>query len=375
MKIYSFIVCVWAAVFIVGCKEPYDIPVTSSQQQVLVVEGSLSSSGISTIMLSRTFSLNDTARLPPVSGALLTVEGKDNSIDYFAQAENGRYTAQLDLQTGQEYLLRIKTPDGKEYVSDYVTPIETPAIDSVNWKRTNDGLTIFVNTHDAGNDTRYYRWAFEETWELRSGVYSTYKYVDGQIIPRNMVDDDVSVCWRNNNSTKLLLGSSAQLQSDVIFEQPLQTIPSGADKLSVRYSILVKQFALDKQAYEYLKLMKTNTESLGTVFDPQPSEIKGNIHCVTNPEEPVVGYLTASQTKEQRIFIAARQVPNWGFFLDCTSLEIPNNPDSIQAYVPLYLPYDAKKSGLNSVSHWFVATPTCVDCTLRGGKTVKPSFW
>ena len=375
MRIHSFIVCLFAAAFVVGCKEPYDIPVTSSQQQVLVVEGALSSSGISTIMLSRTYSLDDTARLPPVTGALLTVEGKDNSIDYFAQAGNGRYTAQLDLQTGQEYLLRIKTPDGKEYVSDYVIPIETPAIDSVSWKRTDDGLTIFVNTHDASNGTRYYRWAFEETWELRSGVYSTYKYIDGQIFPRNMVDDDVSVCWRNNSSTKLLLGSSAQLQSDVIFEQPLQTILSGADRLSVRYSILVKQFALDKQAYEYLKLMKTNTESLGTVFDPQPSEIKGNIHCVTNPEEPVVGYLTASETKEQRIFIAAREVPHWGFFLDCISLEIPNNPDSIQAYVPLYLPYDAKKSGLNSVSHWFVATPTCVDCTLRGGKTVKPSFW
>src|SRR3712207_6958843 len=30
------------------------------------------------------------------------------------------------------------------------------------------GVTIFVNTHNPENNTRYYRWEFDETWENRS---------------------------------------------------------------------------------------------------------------------------------------------------------------------------------------------------------------
>ena len=40
-------------------------------------------------------------------------------------------------------------------------------------------------------------------------------------------------------------------------------------------------------------LMQKNAESLGSIFDEQPTQITGNIHSVTNPSEQVIGYVSA----------------------------------------------------------------------------------
>jgi hypothetical protein len=65
------------------------------------------------------------------------------------------------------------------------------------------------------------------------------------------------------------------LAQDVIYLQPLVLIPAGAQQLSVEYSIFVRQYALTKEGYDLLTMMQSNTESLGTIFDPQPSSLKG----------------------------------------------------------------------------------------------------
>ena len=68
------------------------------------------------------------------------------------------------------------------------------------------------------------------------------------------------------------------------------------------YSINVKQYALSHEAYLFFEKIKKNTEQLGSIFDPQPSELQGNIHCITNPAETVVGYVDISEEKVQRNF-------------------------------------------------------------------------
>src|SRR5690606_11887431 len=132
-------------------------------------------------------------------------------------------------------------------------------------------------------------------------------------------------------SANILIASSAKLQSDRIAEAPLLQIPTGSEKLGWRYSILVRQYALDKNAYEFYDLMKKNTESIGTIFDPQPSEIRGNFTCITNPEEPVIGHVTASTVTEKRIFINSTEVSDWVFVENCPVQEVTT--DSVVYYL------------------------------------------
>ena len=89
----------------------------------------------------------------------------------------------------------------------------------------------------------------------------------------------------NVPATDILIGSTAKLAQDVVYEFPLVKIPPNSQPLEVEYSILVKQYALTQDGNNFLSLMQLNTESLGSIFDVQPSVTSGNIHSLTNPNE------------------------------------------------------------------------------------------
>lgn len=377
-RIFAFIFLT-SIIFSVGCKDPFNPPVESTGQNFLVVEGVLNTAnGPTTIRLSRSLRLQDTARIKPELNATLIVEGKDNTIRILTSQGNGLYgSPSLNLAINQEYRLRIRTSGGREYLSEYIVAKATPQIDSIGWKREEDGVQIYANTHDASNNSRYYRWEFEETWEIRSTYYSTYKYIgDGTVVPR-APNDNVSVCWKYHNSTTILLGSSAKLQSDVIYQAPLTFIENAEERLGVRYSILVRQYVLDKSGYDFFEMMKKMTESIGTVFDPQPSEIRGNFKAVADPNEVVVGYLTASSIVQKRIFITRGEVPQWGFMPYCPEITVANKKDTLEAYYGslVYAPYAAVLNPNNQIVGYASSFPSCVDCTTRGGSVTKPSYW
>ena len=120
--------------------------------------------------------------------------------------------------------------------------------------------------------------------------------------------------------------------------------------------------------------MKKNTEDLGSIFSPQPSELKGNLHCISNPSEYVVGYVTASSVTEKRIFITAAEVPDFGFQWNCTEIVVPNNADSMRFYFDglAYSPYH--QDGVPPFAIQASQKP-CVDCVYDGGSKQKPIFW
>ncbi|HEV7620156.1 MAG TPA: DUF4249 family protein, partial [Flavisolibacter sp.] len=219
-------------------------------------------------------------------------------------------------------------------------------------------------------------WEYAETYEFHSRYNSTYKYLPAtnEVVPRDP-SESVFICWRTNLSTEILLGSSSKLQSDVIFENPLQFIPAGSEKLAIRYSILVKQYSLTKEAYDYLQIMKKNTESIGSIFGVLPAELSGNIHCLSNPSEQVIGFITISPVHQTRIFINNSELPDWNFQMPCVEVLVANNPDSMKLYFNTFVPIAAFYGSSPNIIAWYSSDIHCVDCIYRGGTTVKPSFW
>ncbi len=379
MKLFQIPILLFCICCISSCKEEYHPKVHSSEQSVLVVEGVLNPNGNSTIRLTRSFKLDDTARLKPETGARVQVESINGAaFPLFESFGNGNYNAdQVPFNPAETYRLHITTSNGDDYASDYLPVLQNPPIDSINWKRDGEGIRIFVNTHNKEIDTGYYRWEFEETWETHVTYLSHYKMVNGQIVAREPFED-VFTCWHYHNSSNILLYSTAQLASNVVSERPLLQIPEGSEKISVRYSVLVRQFAFSKQAYEFYQLLRKNTETLGSIFDAQPSEISGNIHAINGISGRALGFITIAPVQEHRIFISRDQVPGWGYRTNCSlSIEVPNHPDSIRKYLGSgnYLPYDAHRVGFSIVG-WYSSLPECTDCTFSGdGTTARPWYW
>lgn len=261
-----------------------------------------------------------------------------------------------------------------DYQSEYISVLKAPIIDKIGWKLENTGLRVYVNTHDPENKTWYYRWEYEETWIIIPEYQSAldYKQVDGgyEVIDRASSNAFPLACWQSEKSAMILLGSSKKLEKDIISMAPLSLVPYFSWKLARRYSILVKQYALTAKGFEYWENIKKNTETLGSIFDPQPSMMRGNIRCVTNPSELVIGFFDGSDVDEKRIYINNSDLSQWRYDSNCAIVSIKNHIDSLGSVFPGAIPlyYEGNKERV-------VAAPAyCVDCRLKG-TSVKPSFW
>lgn len=362
-----------------GCQSRYMPDIVVNAPDYLVVEGLLNTGeGGTSIRLSRTNKVNRGNDIIGENAATVTVEGRDNSTVTLQHQGSGIYThPNLDLVIGNEYRLKVHTNDGKEYLSEYVVAKLTPPIDSITWRRTPDrGVGIYINSHDDSNNTRYYRWEYDETWEIHSFFYAKYIFENGVVRPRVFPQEDVSVCWRHVASSKVLLGSTVKLESDVISQIPVHSFGFADERLSVRYSILIRQYALEKAAFEYYDLLKKNTENLGTVFDPMPSEVKGNITCVTNPAEPVLGFVSVSDIQQKRLFISTSDAPDWRFYQDCDSTSVSLQEAAKFFEITWNKPYDIIRDPFtHEITGYIAGYDFCVDCRLRKGVTTRPSFW
>src|SRR5690349_12006821 len=133
----------------VSCRQRYDPPVVSSGITFLVVEANLNPQGLTSILLTRSAPLGTGSTIKPELNAQVTVEGKDNTIRQLAGIGNGKYNnANLGLSIGADYRLRIKTTNGKEYLSEYVKARKTPVIDSIGYELESDGLVVQAHAHD-----------------------------------------------------------------------------------------------------------------------------------------------------------------------------------------------------------------------------------
>jgi hypothetical protein len=358
-----------------ACKESYVPPVVSINDPYLVVEGFINNGPDTTrINLTHTFKLDDTANVTPEANAVVMVEGKGGDSHQLTESGNGLYIAPgLSLNAAEQYRLHILTHSGKQYASDYVDVKTSPPIDSISWKYTDQGVQIYANTHDPQNDSRYYRWEYNETWEFHSFYYSEFTYVNGEIEPR--IPDTIYTCWHYNPSTTVLISSSAKLAQDEIYQFPLVKIPANSWEISVEYSILVKQYVVTPDAYAFWQNLQKNTEQIGSIFSPQPSEVRGNIHNLADSAEQVIGYISAGTLTQQRIFITPGQLPGWqgeSYPDDCQETTIGSSPQILAYWLGdgLFLPV----APALSPGSYFIAPAICVDCR-QSGTNVKPTFW
>jgi hypothetical protein len=352
------------------CKQVYVPPNIKGGAGYLVVDGTILNGQDSTVInLSRTQNITDSNFIPlPEPGATISIKGSNGDTYLLINESGGKYVIdQLNLNNNELYQLQITTANGNQYLSDSFPIKQSPPIDSLNWKQSDQGVTVFVNTHDPQNNTRYYRWEYVETYVYSAYYNSGLEYVNGIIIARPP-EDKIYLCWRTLPSTELDLGTSIKLKDDEIFEIPVTLIPTGSQKLSLEYSILVRQYALTADAFAYWQSQKLNTEQLGTIFAPQPTQITGNLHCLTNPSELVIGYIGATTLQERRIFIKNTSLNDWNYTYPYgCRLDTPKNANDIITNVPVtYTPVG---------QILLITTNDCGDCRLQGGITTKPQFW
>ncbi len=384
-RFWKFLLIVTFVLPVVRCRKVYEPPVIKQSSHILAVDGIINTgaNSLTTIKLTRSRSLTDSITDLPELGAEVLIQSEDGGMyaltDFGGQ---GMYSSgPLTLDAGVKYRISVKTSEGHLYQSDFVTPKVCPPIDSLNWELADDATTasqvinVYVNTHDPANATRYYRWDFLDTWQHQSYYESFWALGPNSIEYGLFPSQTTHNCWSSGMSSSIILGSSITLGEDVISQIKIASFVKDDPKLDFGYSMLVRQYPLDEQAYEYWLNVQKNSQSLGGLFDVQPSQLSGNIHGITNPMDPIVGYMSASSIQERRLFIDNQNLPGWKSNpgINCP-IQVIGPPDPSN---PVFWNYpDTSYQLYYYTSGLMVITyKNCVDCRYQGGDTARPSYW
>jgi len=376
-RVFYLIMC-FVLICMFSCKQHYTLPAEAIKQtNYLVVEGNITVGQDSTIItLTRSVQVTDTTKaLVPETGATVAVETDAGRTFPLVEIGNGAY-AVANIQpsaASEKFRLSITTAGNRQYRSSYVVFKKAPAIDSVSWEQHDDGVHIYVNTHDDENKSQYYKWNFTEVWEYHAPFSSSYEYKDGIEVHRPA---PVQYCWQKVASTAVIMQNTNNLTKDVVYKKQLMFIPTSDHKLGVLYTMLVSQNVLTKEGFDYWTGLSKNSEQLGSIFDAQPSQLAGNLYCVTDPAEPVLGFITATTTAQFRLWVKHTDVKNWqyplGKFAACDTVHLDRPGVLALLMANVYAKVDQEPFTNDPP---YATSIECVDCTLQGGVNIKPPYW
>ncbi len=362
-----------------SCIEEYTPSIEAIESNKYVVSGLLSTEEeYQIISVSLAAEIND-PKLIPLNDCEVKISDINGNTFNGYEFESGKYKVRIpedNLITGVKFKLEITTPAGTNLASEYEELMECPDIDSVYYLRENkptnvpdifiEGIQFYLNLDAVGFQNNYYKFDIEETWEYHS-VYPLEWYYDGTVHHIDPPDYSNFICWKTEKIKDIYILNTTGLQSNTYKEYPLHFVDNTTSRLAYIYSILVKQYAISKEAFAFLDQLRVNNIEQGGLYETQPVMVIGNLSNLTNPKQSVLGYFQVASVKTKRIFITEVQDLELNYDPGCGIFTLWKGLVELKPQdYPVYLLMDGALAEL---------TPECIFCTLLGGTTTKPYYW
>ena len=379
-----------------ACVEPFDIE-TKTFDSALVIEGAITDKvETQQIKLSRTFRL-ESDRPAPENSASVKVVGDDGNEYPFTSVGDGIYESnnQFSAQQGVNYSLNVTTQEGGNYASKPAMLSGSSTINNISAIQTSqpingqesEGVAILVDSGNSSSNNSYYRYSYDETYEVRSKYNIPIKLaIVDSVLTIVTKDKQDHICYTTKPSQELILANTNMLSSNNISKFPVRFISKNNRILAFRYSILVKQFSLSREAYEFYEILNELSGSESLFSQNQPGFINGNVYSVDNPEEKVIGYFSVSPVDSKRFFFSftdffdVSERPESEFDCSITRPEYPTG-DPVERLENLIESGAAQLVGRagqpnpeEGIGPYRIADSRCIDCTLFGTTDV-PEFW
>lgn len=377
---YGLYLLVFLALCSTACEE-YFLPELDDFDSVLIIDGAITNlPGPYTVRLSRSSGITASDQRA-VEGATVTIIAEGGEQETLAESQPGQYTTSADgIQgaPGRSYKVRIQLKDGSLYESAYQPLPDPVAIASVGADLEYQYLSLeepevpgyqfYVTTEPIDSPEKYLMWSLEATYKYQSDFTIDYLY-SSQGIAAYPDPAEFRTCWRTDQINEIFTFRTAMLSQPVIERLPLHFARADEREISIRYSLLARQFTLSEEAYTFWNNLQRQIESQETLYNTQPFQIRGNLYNVGNPDETVLGYFMVAGQEEQRIFVDHPGELGLDFSYCSPDYRSYGLIGLIHpANWPIYIYEDeAGDRGL--------ANDECFDCRKLGGTTIRPEFW
>lgn len=381
--------CLPMLLFAGSCIYDYT-PVVEASTSTVVIEGDILVGGYTDVRLSLTRPLDTEF------SEMSQNEWPEDARAWVESSSGARYEgvgSRIDTRSADpslEYRLHVYYK-GRTYVSEWTPVVRSAEIDSVSYTISDDrmNLTVEVSSH-GGADNVYYRWTAKEDWEYHTPNNAShyfipaYTYDHGKLYENSTIvpfqnGENTYYCWDSGRVRDLLIASTEPLSENRLIRHPLFALSCYDQRISFIYSLELTQEALSETAYRYWETMKRNSGDVGGLFSPEPFEMRGNIVNLEDPDEAVVGYISATVPEIRRIFINSEQI---GFArIPASDREVYNitplhsqKKEWNKLYTSGYAVFVHTENGKPDEFDWLPRR--CVDCRVWGrGTKNKPEYW
>jgi len=397
-----------------GCIEPFQVE-TISFEGILVVDARLTDEVKQhQVLLSRAQPLEQDT-ITPIRNAQVSIIENSGTTYFFEESTPGHYISNSAFrgQSGSTYQLKIITSEGASFSSTIETMPEKVPIGDLEFKRrTNDfgedGLAVVLSNESLGSSPRYFRYDYEENYEIRAPNWNPFKFVviDSIACDGDAFEVDIEaknslkgrVCFGKRSSTRIILTATDNLLNNDIDEFEVQFVARENYILTHRYSIEVNQYTQSVDAHSYYQGLEAFSATENVFSETQPGFLAGNVSSETDSEQNVIGYFETAPVSSQRIFInyedlfPGEELPDYP-----TTCSIVGNPsliapsyhctdgafgvcdgncqspliDQIQAKTLVFI---GEKEPFDFFAPFLTLPAACGDCTVLGGSE-KPDFW
>lgn len=363
-----------------SCVSPYEADI-EDEPTLISIEGSLiKGEEEQRVLVSTTASL-DYPLFYPVRGCDVTLLDEFDNAYSYTEVSGGIYTVSIpdeELLIGRYYKLRVISGEGVVYESDYEMLNSGVEVDSLYYEIEDKvdnvsgepytGLQFYLDVKAGEDESRYFRWRIDETYEYESFAPISYYYLDESHTPIYPADAwEVYTCWMEGEISGLFQSSTMNLSQNEKKRIDLNYVSALTERLRIKYSLQVRQYTLSENAYEYFEQNRLSTEEGEGLYTRQPRQPITNFMNVDDDSERVLGYFWVSTQTSKRIFVprimemdvSAEECAYWEY----SDLEDGEGP------FPIYL-YDDVNNG-----KLYTSSRECFDCTRRGGTNVEPEYW
>lgn len=305
-----------------ACVDPYEVEVPEGEQ-LLTVEGIISTGpGPHAITLTRSATYGSIFQglIRPVSLATVVVRDNEGNVTFLTEgldAKGTYYTpSSFSAQVGKSYTLQIRTAEGKVYTSTPEKVASVPAIQSLEIRTVTipteessfpkSGIQLIAGLKDPADENNFYYWRNGPAVYILETRPDLFTPRPSPTNPnRTPQPKDCCVqCYRyeagNNQSLFVVNDDSFNGLSTKI---PASFIADDGYRFVNKFRMDLKQYSISQGAYRYLRLVKQQAEISGSIFDPPPATIRGNMLSLDNPDEVVLGYFMAGGETSRRIYV------------------------------------------------------------------------
>jgi hypothetical protein len=333
-KIWIIAVCgiVWQS-----CIKKVDVE-TRNEPSILVVEGAVTTDTVPyTVKLTYSGSVGSSENLPDQfieKNAVVTISddlGNSHSLVYRGEGIYETTDPAFIGKVGRSYQVNVQLQSGKKYVS-IPEKIKPPVpVSQVNTQHINKFnfdyptyLNISVDTKDPAQEENYYRWTFYN-WVLRQtkGVSCGFGCIMYEYCYQKFVDPELhllSDAAINGNDIRNQLVGHCYIYT---YGNPL---------------IDIGQQSLSREAYQFWKAYQDQQSRTGSILDPLPASIKGNVRNGADSTDYALGYFSAySITHKKAVLVPFSITP---YLLELSARQfIPEQSVACFNYFPNTLAY------------------------------------